>query len=530
MRSPFTSTQRDNQPPKQPQLSCNTTTTTTTTNHNPSFINTASCYEPTSVLDVRRSPSPVTGAPDSVLSFPAVPAVSLDDPSLHWDDPLLHHLPLLQSEDWDSITWGFGEKDDSASMSSQNPNPPHVSPSDSCFPVSSVEHPDFNASAVFSSNRNPSFDSNHDFDCVQLDQLIRAAECFELTQLQLVQGILERLSQRLHSPDGKPLQRAAFYFKEALQSLLTGSNRTSYSSTSATFHKIRAYKAFCEISPIVPFANFSTTQTLLETLNGASFMHAIDFEIGLGLQWASFMQELANRSKDYNLHLPALRVTAVVPEESIIEAELIKDNLYQLADELGIRFQIAFLSVRNFETAMFNAVRFVEGETIAVNLSPAILGHLASPDSISRFFCLLRRIAPQIVLFVDTEGWREAGPPSFRRNFINGLELYSSLLESLDAANTRGLDFVWLIERYLLRPNIFTAVAAARNRLPTSSWWELFAAAGLSPVPFSEFTESQAECLVRRAQARGFHVAKRQTSILLCWHDRELLATSAWRC
>ncbi|XP_042509109.1 scarecrow-like protein 15 [Macadamia integrifolia] len=528
MKSPFTSHH-----PKQPQLSCNTPT------HNPSFNNTASCYEPTSVLDIRRSPSPVAGAPDSVLSFPVVPGVSLDDPSLHWDDPPLHHLPFLPSDDWDSMTWGFGEKDDSASMSKtlphlstfdpQNPNTPHVLPSDSCFPVSSVVHSDYNASGVFTSNQNPN--SDHEFDCLQLDQLIRAAECFESTQLQLSQGILERLNQRLRSPDGKPLQRAAFYFKEALQSLLTGSNRiTAYSSTSATFHKIRAYKAFCEISPIAPFANFSTTQTLLETLNGARFIHAIDFEIGLGLQWASFMQEVTNRSKAYNLPPPALRVTAVIPEESLIEAELIKDNLYQLAEELGTRFQIMFLSVRSFETAMFNSVRFVEGETIAVNLSPSILGHLSSSDSISRFFCLLRRIPPQIVLFVDTEGWREAGPPSFRRNFINGLELYSSLLESLDAANTRGLDFVRLIERYLLRPKIFTAVAAARNRLPTSSWWELFAAAGMSPVPFSEVTESQAECLARRAQAGGFHVAKRQTSILLCWHDRELLATSSWRC
>ncbi|KAJ4963094.1 hypothetical protein NE237_023033 [Protea cynaroides] len=524
MKSPFTSTQREHSHPKPPQFSYNGTTTD---NH--------SCYEPTSVLDIRRSPSPVAGAPDSVSSFPAVPGVFLDDLSLHWDDP----LPVLPSDDWDSMTWGFGKKEDLSSSDTHNPNPPHVPipPSEPCFPVSSLLRPDFNASPVSSFNQDPRHDSyqslidaNHDFDCVQLDQLIRAAQCVDLAQLQVAQVILERLNQSLQSPDGKPLQRAAFYFKEALQSVLTGSNRTTYSSTSATFHKIRAYKAFCEISPIAPFANFSTNQALLETLNGARFIHAIDFEIGLGLQWASFMQELANRAKDYNLPPPTLRVTAVVSEESLIEAELIKNNLYQLADELGIRFQIEFLSVRSFETAMFNAVRFVEGETIAVNLSPAILGHLAASDSVFRFFCLLRRIAPHIVLFVDTEGWRGAGPPSFRCNFVNGLELYSSLLESLDAANSHGLDFVRLIERYYLRPKILAAVPAARNRVPSSSWWELFAAAGMLPVPFSEFTESQAECLVRRAQARGFHVAKRQTSILLCWQGRELLATSAWRC
>ncbi|KAJ4967402.1 hypothetical protein NE237_019251 [Protea cynaroides] len=542
MKSPFNTTNTTQQllHPK-PSLSCNNTSTATT--HHPSFHTPVSCYEPTSVLDIRHSPSAVAGAPDSV---PAITGGTfLDDPPLHWDDPLLlHHLPLFQSEDWDSMMSGFDRRDDSAptsrtlfhfgSFDPQNP------PLDPCFPASSPVHPDFNAS-LFSPNQNLSQDSNlsrqsHDsyqsnleFDCLQLDHLIKAAGYFESGQLQHAQVILERLNQRLQSPDGKPLERAAFYFKEALQLPLTGSNRATYSSISATFNKIRAYKALCEISPITPFANFTTNQTLLETLNGARFIHAIDFEIGLGLQWASFMQELANRSRDYNLPPSALRVTAVVPEESLIEAKLIKDNLCQLADELGIRFQIAFVSVRSFEASMFNAIRFAEGETIAVNLSPAILGHLAVMDSISRFFCLLRQIAPQIVLFVDTEGWREGGPPSFRRNFINGLELYSSLLESLDAANTHGLDFVRLIEKYLLRPKIFAAVAAARNRVP-SSWWELLVGAGMLPVAFSEFTESQAQCLVRRAQARGFHVAKLQSSMLLCWHGKELVATSAWRC
>ncbi|XP_042509176.1 scarecrow-like protein 15 [Macadamia integrifolia] len=536
MKSPFTTTTMRDHHPKP-----NNNNTTTT--HHPSFNTTASCYEPTSVLDIRHSPSPVATAPDSV---PAVPGFFLDDHPL--DDPLLlHHLPLFPSGDWDSLMSGFDRRDDSAPTSktlpnfdSQNPNPLHFPPVDPYFLSSSLVHPDFNSSVLFpnqnlSHDLNPSrqshdsYQSNSYFDCVQLDQLIRAAELFDSGQLQLAQVILERLNQRLPSPDGKPLQRAAFYFKEALQFPLTGSYRTSYSPNSSTFHKIKAYKAFCEISPITPFANFTSNQALLETLDGARFIHAIDFEIGLGLQWASFMQELANRSKDYNSPLSTLRVTAVVPEDSLIEPELIKDNLCQLADELGILFQIAFVSVCSFEASMFDAIRFIEGETIAVNLSPEILGHLALRDSVPRFFCLLRQIAPEIVLFVDTEGWKEAGPPSFRRNFINGLELYSSILESLDAANTHGLDFVRLIERYLLRPKIFAAVAAARNRFP-SSWWELFVAAGMLPVKFSEFTECQAQFLVQREQARGFHVAKRQTLMLLCWQDRELIATSAWRC
>ncbi|KAG8362661.1 hypothetical protein BUALT_BualtUnG0053300 [Buddleja alternifolia] len=41
-------------------------------------------------------------------------------------------------------------------------------------------------------------------------------------------------------------------------------------------------------------------------------------------------------------------------------------------------------------------------------------------------------------------------------------------------------------------------------------------------------SEFQAECVLRRVQVRGFHVVKRQAEMLLCWHDRPLVATSAW--
>ncbi|KAF2299028.1 hypothetical protein GH714_030095 [Hevea brasiliensis] len=52
-----------------------------------------------------------------------------------------------------------------------------------------------------------------------LDQLYKAAELVGTGNFSHAQGILARLNQQL-SPIGKPLHRAAFYFKEALQLLL----------------------------------------------------------------------------------------------------------------------------------------------------------------------------------------------------------------------------------------------------------------------------------------------------------------------
>ncbi|KAF5186783.1 Scarecrow-like protein [Thalictrum thalictroides] len=425
------------------------------------------------------------------------------------------------------------EKDDSTLLFKNNLFEPQSSPS----PIL-PDHTFFNEFNLSSNNPQSFTQSNEiynnessclEFDCSQLDQLIRAASCYESNELPSAQLILARLNQQLRNSIGKPLQRSAFYFKEALQFLLSGSNFAEiHLSSLEIVNKIKAYKSFSEISPITMFANFTANQALLEALDGAMFIHIVDFEIGIGGQWASFMQEIASKAKSRNVLPSSIRITAVIPEECSMEASLIRDNLQQFAQELGIQFQLEFILFNTFEELLFNSIRFINGELIAVNLSPRIFRRFRTSESISGFLRYLRRVSPRITVFMDSEGCRDTRGITFRRNFVNGLEFYSSLFESLDAASGGDMDLVRRIEKYLLRPKIFASVSGAGNSV--FGWRELFSSVGMIPVQFSEFTDSQAEWLVRRAQIRGFHVTKRQGSMLLCWHDRELVATSAWRC
>nr|DAD40668.1 TPA_asm: hypothetical protein HUJ06_014991 [Nelumbo nucifera] len=296
--------------------SCNGSTAENNTFNQPA-VSSTSCYEPTSVLDLRRSSSPVAAVPDSFNPVPAFSGVSSEEPSFQWDG---HVLPL-SSDDWDSMMWALEEKDNSAPLSKslpqfgphgpQSPNFSHLTAPDSFFGSSPHSVPAFNHPSAASWNHSPTYFnlSNNfhqigsnggegiEFDCSQLDQLFQAAGCLESNESQSALTILARLNQRLQFPMGKPLQRAAFYFKEALLSLLTGSNRIDCSlSSSEIVYKIRAYKALWEISPVVQFANFTANQALFEAVDGAMFIHIIDFEIGLGGQWASFMQEIASNS------------------------------------------------------------------------------------------------------------------------------------------------------------------------------------------------------------------------------------------
>ncbi|XP_060192239.1 scarecrow-like protein 15 [Lycium barbarum] len=506
------------------------------------------CYEPKSVLELRRSPSPIVEK-----------AHITTNPD--FEDPLqLGDHVLSNFEDWDSLMRELGLHDDSASLSKTNPQltltqtesltqfhnlsefsadsthftSPDFSFTDSTFPQhfvspqgSFINALDLSHDIHQSWNNNNNNNNNVGFDYV--DELIRFAECFETNAFQLAHVILARLNQRLRSAVGKPLQRAAFYFKEALQAQLAGSTRqTRPSSSSDVIQTIKSYKIFSNISPIPMFSSFTANQAVLEAVDGSMLVHVIDFDIGLGGHWASFMKELADKAEGRKSNVPVLRITALVPEEYAVESRLIRENLNQFARELNIGFEIDFVLIRTFELLSFKAIKFMEGEKTAVLLSPAIFKRVGSG-----FINDLRRISPNVVVHVDSEGLMGYGGLSFRQTVIDGLEFYSTLLESLEAANISGgncSDWMRKIENFVLFPKIVDMVAAVGRRGGGGSWKDAMVAAGFRPVGLSQFADFQADCLLGRVQVRGFHVAKRQAEMLLCWHDRALVATSAWRC
>jgi hypothetical protein len=546
MKVPVPSTQNsscNNQSQNPKPVSCNNTNNNSRNIRiNPNNQNL--CYEPTSVLDLRRSPSPARAGKPAPANDP-----------IEWDDH------VLQTLDWDSIMRDLDFHDDSApaliknfpqfgpcsESQIQSHNLPEFTASHQ-MDATQFLHSDFNDMYINSipTHNLTSLDLSHSFhnnignwnagfDFIQ--ELIKAADCFDTNELQLAQAILERLNHRLQSPIGKPLQRAAFFFKDALQSLLaTGSTRPQTNpvipSWSNIVQTIKAYEAFFRISPIPMFADFTTNQAILDSLNGNSvFLHVIDFDIGFGCHYASLMRELVDKADSCNnLTSQLLRITAVITEDTVIETKLIKERLSQFAHELKIRLHIEFVPFRTFEMLSFKAIEFVDGEKTAVILSPIIFRRLGSTNNVTTFVNDVRRVSPSVVIVVDSEGWTESGTgSSFRRNFVDCLEFYSMMFDSLDAAAITGGDWARKIEIFLLKPKILAAVEGCGRRV-ASRWREVFVGAGMRPVHLSQFADFQAESLLGKVQVRGFYVAKRLAELVLCWKDRPLIATSAWKC
>ncbi|KAG7015733.1 Scarecrow-like protein 6, partial [Cucurbita argyrosperma subsp. argyrosperma] len=186
-----------------------------------------------------------------------------------------------------------------------------------------------------------------------LDQLYKAAELVGTGNFSHAQGILARLNHQL-SPIGKPLQRAAFYFKEALQLLLLMNNPVNPPPPRCptpfdVIFKMGAYKVFCEISPLVQFVNFTCNQALLEALDDVGRIHIVDFDIGFGAQWASFMQELSLRNQGASLKITAF---ASPSTHHPIELGLMRENLTQFANDIGISFEFEMI---NFDSLNQNS-------------------------------------------------------------------------------------------------------------------------------------------------------------------------------
>ncbi|XP_061953899.1 scarecrow-like protein 22 isoform X3 [Populus nigra] len=363
-----------------------------------------------------------------------------------------------------------------------------------------------------------------------LDQLCKAAELVGTGNFLHAQGILARLNQQL-SPTGKPFHRAAFYFKEALQLLLLMNNNsvTAPPPRSPTpfdvIFKMSAYKVLSEVSPLIQFVNFTCNQALLEAVDDADSIHIVDFDIGFGAQWASFMQELPR-----NRGVRSLKTTAFASPSTHhpVELGLMRDNLTQFANEIGLSFELDVINFDSLEQNCYSLPFFRTNENEAVVVNFPIWCSSNQPSALPSLLRFIKQLSPKIVVSLDRGCDRSDLP--FPQHILHALQSYVHLLESLDAVNATT-DAVNKIERFLLQPRIESTVLG-RLRAPEKmpNWKTIFASVGFSPVTFSNFTETQAECVVKRTPVRGFHVEKRQALLVLCWQRRELMSASAWRC
>jgi len=290
-------------------------------------------------------------------------------------------------------------------------------------------------------------------------------------------------------------------------------------------HKMNAYKAFSEVSPITQFVNFTGAQAILEALDDADCIHVIDFDIGCGAQWASLIQELPLRKRGAS----SLKITAVAPLSitHAFELSLARENLVQFANDVGVAFQLHVVNLDLFDPSSSSMPNVGTSEDELIAVSIPIWASSYRPSILPSVLRFIKQLAPKIVISLDKGSDRCDTP--FPQHLNHIIESCTNFLESLDGLNVAS-DIVDKIEKYFLQPMIENTVLGrvhAPDKMP--HWKTLFASAGLLPLQFSNFTETQADYVVKRTPGRGFHIEKRQASLVLSWQRRELVTASAWR-
>ncbi|KAJ7954256.1 GAI-like DELLA protein [Quillaja saponaria] len=287
---------------------------------------------------------------------------------------------------------------------------------------------------------------------------------------------------------------------------------------------------FYETCPYLKFAHFTANQAILEAFEGKKRVHVIDFSMNQGMQWPALMQALALRPGGP----PAFRLTGIGPPASDNSDHLqeVGWKLAQLAETIHVEFEYrGFVanSLADLDASMLE-LRPSEVESVAVNSVFELHKLLARPGAIEKVLSVVKQMKPEILTLVEQEANHNC--PSFLDRFTESLHYYSTLFDSLEGSvNTH--DKV-MSEEYLGKQICNVVAGEGVDRVERhetlAQWRSRLNATGFTPVHLGSNAFKQASMLLALfASGDGYRVEENKGCLMLGWHTRPLIVTSAWK-
>uniref|UniRef100_A0A384UJQ5 DELLA protein n=1 Tax=Artocarpus altilis TaxID=194251 RepID=A0A384UJQ5_ARTAL len=356
--------------------------------------------------------------------------------------------------------------------------------------------------------------------------LMACAEAVQSDNLALAEALVKQINYLAISQAGA-MRKVATYFAQALARRiyrLYPENPLDHSL--ADFLQMHFY----ETCPYLKFAHFTANQAILEAFQGKKRVHVIDFSMNQGMQWPALMQALALRPGGP----PASRLTGIGPPalDNSDHLQEVGWKLAQLAETIHVEFEYrGFVanSVADLDASMLE-LRPSEVESVAVNSVFELHKLLARPGAIEKVLSVVKQMKPEIVTVVEQEANHNG--PVFLDRFTEALHYYSTVFDSLEgSANSQ--DKV-MSEVYLGKQiaNVVAAEGADRvERHETMDQWRArMEGAGFAPAYLGSNAFKQASMLpALYAGGDGYGVEEKNGSLMLGWHTRPLIATSAWQ-
>ncbi|TKY59798.1 DELLA protein RGA2 [Spatholobus suberectus] len=352
--------------------------------------------------------------------------------------------------------------------------------------------------------------------------LMACAEAVENNNLAVAEALVKQIGFLAVSQVGA-MRKVATYFAEALARRIYRVFPLQHSlSDSLQIH-------FYETCPYLKFAHFTANQAILEAFQGKSRVHVIDFGISQGMQWPALMQALALRPGGP----PAFRLTAIGPPAADNSDHLqeVGWKLAQFAETINVQFEYRGFVANSLADLDASMLELREDESAAVNSVFELHKLLARPGAVEKVLSVVRQIRPEILTVVEQEASHNG--LSFLDRFTESLHYYSTLFDSLEGSPVNPQDKA-MSEVYLGKQICNVVACEGMDRVERhetlNQWRNRFGSAGFAPVHLGSNAFKQASMLLALfAGGDGYRVEENNGCLMLGWHTRPLIATSAWQ-
>lgn len=361
--------------------------------------------------------------------------------------------------------------------------------------------------------------------------LMACAEAVQQNNLKLADALVEHVGRLAVSQAGA-MGKVATYFAEALALRIYGVSQPPVDSSFSDMQ----YLHFYESCPYLKFAHFTANQAILEAFATADRVHVIDFGLKQGMQWPALMQALALRPGGP----PAFRLTGIGPPQpdNTDALQHVGLKLAQMAKTIRVQFEFRGFVCNSLVDLEPSLIEIRPGEAVAVNSVFELHELLARRGAIDKVLSTIKAVNPKIVTVVEQEA--NHNEPVFLARFTEALHYYSTMFDSLEgSSSSSGLTAaasqeVLMSELYLGRQicNVVACEGSERiERHETLSQWRTrMGPAGFEPVHLGSNAFKQASTLLALfAGGDGYRVEENNGCLLLGWHTRPLIATSAWK-
>ncbi|XP_074319448.1 chitin-inducible gibberellin-responsive protein 1-like [Silene latifolia] len=366
--------------------------------------------------------------------------------------------------------------------------------------------------------------------------LIECARALSENRIEDFEKLTEKARNEV-SISGEPIQRLGAYMIEGLVARKESSGTNIYRALRCKEPLGKDLLSYMhilyEICPYLKFGYMAANGAIAEACRNEDRIHIIDFQIAQGTQWLTLLQALAKRPGG----APYVRITGIDDPISKYargtNLEAVGMRLKALSEKHQI--PVEFHAIPVFGPDVTRDMLDVRpGEALAVNF-PLQLHH--TPDESvdvnnprDGLLRMVKSLNPKVTTLVEQESNTNTTP--FLTRFIETLEYYSAMFESIDVTMGRDRKERIGVEQHCLAKDIVNVIACeGKERVERhelfGKWKSRLTMAGFQQYPLSSYVNSVIRGLLR-CYSEHYTLVEKDGAMLLGWKDRMLISASAW--